>query len=72
MCIGMPMYVYTQLCAHVPHGQQPCSGPGTGFSGTALWAPGSAGAGQVIGSGLQQTDFMSMFLQHLSIKGNII
>lgn len=40
--------------------------------GIALWAPGSAGAGQVVGSGLQQTDFMAVFLQHLSIKGNII
>lgn len=38
-------------------------------SSVGTWQP---GAGQVIGSGLQQTDFMSMFLQHLSIKGNII
>lgn len=66
------MYAHMQLCAHVAHGQQFFSVPGTGFPGTALWAPGSAGAGQVVGIGLQQTDFMSMFLQHLSIKGNII
>lgn len=72
MCIGTHMYAHMQLRAHVAHGQQLLSVPGTGFPGTAPWAPGSAGAGQVVGSGLQQTDFMSMFLQHLSIKGNII
>lgn len=74
MCTGVHMfvYVYMHLCAHVAHGQQLLSVSRTGFPWTALWAPGSAEVGQVVGSGLQQTDFMSVFLQHLSIKGNII
>lgn len=70
-------YTYAYLCIHellCSHGPWPATPlcPWDRLPGIALWAPGSAGAGHVVGSGLQQTDFMSVFLQHLSIKGNII